>query len=30
MLNKLDNFIDFQFTQLFFENKKDLAIKIWG
>ena len=26
---KLKNFIDFQFTQLFFQNKKDLAIKLW-
>ena len=30
ILRKLENFIDFQFTQLFFQNKKDLAMKLWG
>ena len=30
ILRKLENLIDFQFTQLFFQNKKDLTMKLWG
>ena len=30
ILRKFENFIDFQFTQLFSQTKKDLAMKLWG
>ena len=30
ILRKFENFIDFQFTQLFIQTKKDLSMKLWG